>query len=385
LAKLAVEIAVKASEMSRSIQVDLLPSLSHTQHVYKALPSGPYYGTAFERLINRLAEDNDANAQPGSHIRVVAAEAPALAQLESVCRGHANSLARSVGSISQTTTSVGKATVMTVASEPERAHVGLVTILPSEMAAVNKWLSAFPGACEWHADNRWWISAKVPTRSGPLSIVATQALTKGDESMLNACYAMAPHRPKLLVLLGIAGGIHDDVKLGDVVLATDVFGYDRREVRPEGMKRRAEPYQQPAAMQGYLNRFFALEGNDEIFLPGTPSKPCEGADFKVLSGPIGTGKAVIKDSLADEREWLTEVNSQILVVETEGAGPASYFHEHRDKDQLEGYVIIRAVSDHADIAKNNLWHKAAPENATIVLDRFLDRVSDALLTDDDDQ
>lgn len=203
--------------------------------------------------------------------------------------------------------------------------------------------------------------------SRPLKVVVTQALTQGNRSVISAFeHLISDYRPRWIVLLGIAGGIHKDAKLCDVVIAEQSVYYDKRAETEKGASHRGEGYKIPSALLSIAN---ALIVESDV-IEASPNSPEE--KFKVLLGPLGTGEAVIKFQDAEVRKWLHNYNDKALALETEagGAGQAMYETELNRERGPEGLLVLRGISDHADAAKDDKWQQPAAGNAFRVLERF---------------
>ncbi len=81
---------------------------------------------------------------------------------------------------------------------------------------------------------------------------------------------------------------------------------------------------------------------------------------------------MIRDRDNADRHWLHAFHDKVLAVETEGSALAHAFHEDRDADSPpRGWLVIRGISDHADVDKDDLHHVVAAENATHTLRTLL--------------
>ncbi|KAJ9656115.1 hypothetical protein H2198_005171 [Neophaeococcomyces mojaviensis] len=190
-------------------------------------------------------------------------------------------------------------------------------------------------------------------------------------------------------LVGIAGGIwsrDNDVRLGDVVIATRIWDWRSGKVTNEGLVSTKYPERVPAYLLRILGQFLydrsELEstiqnritemqtidrrwnylGQDKDVLydinynhPGADT--CDDCDpkmaqqrprrlkthLKVHDGLIASGNTVLKDSI--NRKRLQEANA--LAVEMEACGIP------------ENFVVIRGISDYADTHKNDDWQPYA--------------------------
>ncbi|MEU6992624.1 hypothetical protein ABZ953_18450 [Streptomyces sp. NPDC046465] len=193
----------------------------------------------------------------------------------------------------------------------------------------------------------------------------TQSLLPGQHFAASAVEQLRrEYAPRLVALVGIAGSIHPDVRLGDVVIAQEIVHYEPRKVTPEGVLRRGRSHAVTAGVQRAVNGFFTSHG-EPWTLPGS-------SGHRALRGLIGSGEAVLADVRADERRYLREYNEKILAVETEGAGLAAAAHtSFGESGAAEAWLVVRGISDAADRQKSDSHHETAGRNAAYVFGALL--------------
>ncbi|WP_066372043.1 5'-methylthioadenosine/S-adenosylhomocysteine nucleosidase family protein [Herbidospora mongoliensis] len=239
-------------------------------------------------------------------------------------------------------------------SRPERlADLGVITIKPLETQAVRDRLGL------------------VPRRSGTLRfhegtvegarVAALQTLAQGNRSIIMACQNMQRiFNPPVIALTGIAGGIHKDVEIGDVVIATSVVYYDLRKMTTSGTNHRSDEKPSSAHVVNAVNDFFVDEGEPAVI-----------SGFRVHPSPIGSGEAVIAEEESEIVRHLQAYNDKILAVDMEAGGFTQAFYEQAGDHTAQGWVVVRGISDRAGPDRHYGQHERAATNAAIALRRLL--------------
>jgi adenosylhomocysteine nucleosidase len=249
-----------------------------------------------------------------------------------------------------------------------RYDVGVITILGVEAHAVRLALGLVPD----QAGGLNFDTGEVDVSGDrPARVVATRTLSQGQRSTVIAFDHLRRHYdPALVLLVGIGGGIHPKINIGDVVVATRVVYYDLRKELPSHTQHRGEEKEAPATVGHAVNAFFTDHGEPArltITDPGgtqrTPS---------VHSGLIGSGDAVIADQDSEIVTYLSRFNDKILTIDMEAGGLSQACHEQSVlSGLLQGWAVIRGISDNADSTKNDDHQAIAAWHAATVLRRML--------------
>ena len=247
-----------------------------------------------------------------------------------------------------------------------RAEVGVLTVLDTEMRAVDGVLRRMYDYRERRLPHGPLASeAWLPESTGRrVRVAAVQALRPGTEPAALAYRGLIDeYHPATVLLVGVAGGIGRAVRIGDVVLADQVIAYDARRETRDGALRRGVSQTVSADLGHRLNEFVRAVPADHLRTANGP--------FRLYRGPIGSGNAVVTDAHSEIRRWLHDFHEKVLAVETESAGVAESFHESLSRDGVRGWLTIRGISDTADAAKGHGHHALAAGHAALVMAMLL--------------
>jgi adenosylhomocysteine nucleosidase len=252
------------------------------------------------------------------------------------------------------------------AGKDEAADVGIITVISEEARAVRRELNLKPDV----KDGVSFDSGIVSMGGRTIAVAALQALSQGEDPVGSAFARMREYfSPKIVILAGIAGGIHSGVDLGDVVIAARVISYDLRKETAGRTLRRGQERQAPAEIGHAVNRFFADHGEPACFKgSGQGDTP---QAFRVLGGPVGSGNAVIAHRDSEIVRYLLAFNDKTLAVDMESGGLSQAQHALPAGQRPVGWLVIRGISDHANEEKNDDYHRIAAARAAAVLREML--------------
>src|SRR5271157_649804 len=205
------------------------------------------------------------------------------------------------------------------------------------------------------------------TAGAKLRVGIAQLLEAGnDEAALGAFEAARHFKPDIMMFVGIAGGIKD-VGLGDVVVATKVYGYTSGAAEEEFLPRPDVGESNEWLLQQAL---FISQGDT-----WASQSRAEGSRPRVFVGPIAAGPVVLKSRDSDIFKFLRRQYGDALAVEMEGRG----FLRAARKNDLARAIVIRGISDRID-DKSSLdgsdWQSKAASNAAAFAIALLTRGSD---------
>jgi nucleoside phosphorylase len=238
--------------------------------------------------------------------------------------------------------------------------------LDAVLALPYSWTSRrFPG------DPTSYHFGSLEVGSTTLTMVAANAARKGMPSSASLASKLAlSFKPKLLVMLGICGGIAGKVNLGDVVVADPTWdwGSGKHAQGDEGSRAfRASPYQ--SALKPTLAGLIA----DAIRDPAVISNVRAGwlgetpqGRLNVHLGPMASGAAVLaQDGAVDV---ITDGNREVLAVEME-----AYAVMAAAETCSITALVMKSVCDYADPSKNDDWQAYASYTSAAFFDQLIRR------------
>ncbi len=154
--------------------------------------------------------------------------------------------------------------------------------------------------------------------------------------------AIAEFAPALVLFVGIAGGLKDDVDLGDVVVATKVYAYHGGKEAEDGFNSRPAAWEAPHAVE-QLARHVARGQSD----------------LKVHFAPVAAGDVVLDNAASPLAAQLRRHYNDAVAIEMESAGVAKAGH----LNALTSAMTIRGISDHADGMKKHADRSGSQERA----------------------
>lgn len=160
-------------------------------------------------------------------------------------------------------------------------------------------------------------------------VAIVEAGTGDSRASLETERAIQHFSPELVVFLGVAGGIKD-VSIGDVVVATKVYGYESGKdgsefrPRPDVGEPSYRALQAARAVAGDLRR--------------------NGTRFRVFLKPIAAGEKVVASHDSETARFIRSNYGDAVAVEMEGRG----FLVAASAREGVKYAVVRGISDLLD-------------------------------------
>lgn len=212
-------------------------------------------------------------------------------------------------------------------------------------------------------DARVYWRGRLPLKDGSsYEIVVAQSPDMANIDSALLTNDMLHHwRPGAALLVGIAASAHKDVKLGDVVVASDVYYYERGKVTPE--RKKPEPKILPADATLWANVSALPDWDGSVHVPrldGSNAQP------KVHRDVIASGEKVIADVAI--RDEIASGHRKIIAIAMEEYGFSRAVWQNFDRVR---HLVIRGICDDGSPAKDDKWHKYAAASAAAFAKHFL--------------
>ena len=152
--------------------------------------------------------------------------------------------------------------------------------------------------------------------------------------------AITQFSPAAVIFVGVAGALRPHVALGDVVVATHVYGYHGATSEDDGAKARPRVWEVAHSLD-QTARHVARDGGWARRLAADASPP------QVHFGAVAAGERVLDSAISSDAQWIREHYNDALAIEMEAAGVAQAGHLN---DSLP-VAVVRGISDRADGTK----------------------------------
>jgi nucleoside phosphorylase len=220
-------------------------------------------------------------------------------------------------------------------SKTRRPCAIIVTAIPVEYQAVRSHLSQLHE--ETHPQGAIYECGIFQSEKQAWDVGIVEIGAGNVRTALEAERAIAYFQPELMFFVGVAGGLKD-VALGDVVVATKVYGY---EFGKADRTFRSRPEVGESSFR--LEHRARAEGRKSDWLKRLGSLVSDPAP-KVFVAPIAAGEKVVSSKRSATWKFLTTTYGDALAVEMEGHGFLQVAHANQQVLAL----IIRGISDLID-------------------------------------
>ena len=275
-----------------------------------------------------------------------------------------------------------------------KADIGILTVIPPELEWTRRALGIPLDSRRKARGGRVYYFREVPALFAPKPYRI--ALTCIGEAGTAECAAAATsliheYRPKIVILVGIAAGIKDQVRIGSVVFSERVWGYEKQAVLT-GRRRRTVSIPRPDAppltfmIQQDVTNYISIAGMEQridrrfVDLGGKYPEASTADDGghrrrakHIADAPsvhfvtVASGNKLLRNPRVLRRLQSTG-HGRIKVGEMEASGLATACHQENVH-----WLVIRGVSDFGDKSKSDSFHSFAAQMAAAVVADFVER------------
>jgi nucleoside phosphorylase len=168
------------------------------------------------------------------------------------------------------------------------------------------------------------------------SVVVVRTTRQGSvHSAIAAMDLARDFDPRYFVLIGIAAGFRKNVKLGSVIIADQVVGYEYSKRLGDSIEREPEPYRPPKILK-------LAPDIDKRTVTVTASKGSQSSH--IVIGPIASGSKLVASGGFLRK--LLDINRHMAGLEMEAEGVAAAAHHREEKP----FLVFKAISDYGDKA-----------------------------------
>lgn len=149
--------------------------------------------------------------------------------------------------------------------------------------------------------------------------------------------------PEVLLFVGVAGGLKDDLQLGDVVVGTKVYAVQGGKITPEGHQERPETW----------------HGSHRLVQAARSALRDLRPDVRGHRKPLACGDVVLADQRSEFAARIRRSYNDAYAIEMEGSGASHAAHLSGQLDAL----VIRGISDFANPEKHEADASGSQEHA----------------------
>lgn len=229
----------------------------------------------------------------------------------------------------------------------------VLTAIPVEYAAVRAYLSGIGERV--HGAGTIFETGRLSR--GAWRVVLARTGQGNSNAAALAERAISFCEPDIVLFVGVAGRLHTDLALGDVVLASKIYAIHGGKEDDAGFRPRPISWQPD---HGHLQRGERV-AESGAWLPARPGGGKAGA--RAVVRPIASGEVVLDSAESPLAVKIRQQYGDAAAIEMEGAGAAVASHLNNALPML----VLRGISDYANGQKESTdqagWQEEASRNA----------------------
>lgn len=278
----------------------------------------------------------------------------------------------------------GMARVGAVRTQAEPVDIVILTVIPPELEAARRALEIDDLGREKDSDGTVYFRGSVQSRLADRDYAVALGCIGGAGNPGAAAAtagAIARYHPRAVLLMGIAAGIRDKVRIGEVVLSERVVAYEpavlirtasgaKEQPRPEIDRAPHTMIQDVVSYRPEPQRLRAAFDRAGGVLPAAPAGREDEFRTHVANaiaarlGTIASGEKLLRDP--EKLVAVRELHGKTEVGEMEAAGLVDACRRG-----AVPWLVIRGISDFGDELKDDRFHAFASCAAAAVLHDFL--------------
>lgn len=246
--------------------------------------------------------------------------------------------------------------------DPKQVDFIILTALTVEREAVCAALG-FGDNSRVKMETRVYWRGQLPLdEGGSYDIVVAQASDMANiDAALLTSDALHHWQPNSALLVGIAGAASKEEQFGDIVVAKDVYYYEKEKLTAKGPMPEPQMFPADSLLLNNLTAMPRWKGFVGVPRPdGTTYEP------RLHIGVIASGEKVIADKAV--RDEITSGHRKIQAIEMEGYGFGRAVWQSFERVR---HLVIKSISDRADSKKDDKWRLYAADSAASFTKHFL--------------
>lgn len=253
----------------------------------------------------------------------------------------------------------------------------VLTALPVEYKAVRAFLANVTE--EEHDAGTIYERGELSAESGDWTIYLVEVGAGNQRAAIEAERAIATYSPSVALFVGVGGGVKD-VSLGDVVVATKIYGYESGRETDEGFLPRPDVGQVSYRLEQRARA--ESKRDDWKTWARRVLSDLEVDQIAAIVAPIAAGEKVVASRRSATFTFLRREYSDAVAVEMEGRGFLTATHANNQHS-----LVVRGISDlieKKEVADAGDWQPRAAKHAAAFAMHLLTKLRGATKSIRDD-
>lgn len=200
--------------------------------------------------------------------------------------------------------------------------------------------------------------AEISRQNSILKIIIAQQREMGMAATSNLTQSIIYHfKPQYIIMVGIAAGIGDNKKIGDIIVATDVWNYSSgKYITDEEGKLAFSPDPKHIIVDPNIESVLKRDYSDTLYQIHKNWIGEDYGDLKLVLGPLACGAAVVGNSQIVE-DMIKKHSRKTVGLDMESYG--LFYATKYGLDNRTIPICLKSISDFADKDKEDDYQKYA--------------------------